>query len=106
MDLPDVMLQHQVTIEAWTGTNGYGVDIYAAPVNEECFVEDKRRLVRSATTGDEVVSESTVYLQLDASAPPESRVTLPSGRVATVITALRRDGGDLPVPSHLELALT
>jgi hypothetical protein len=106
VDIPEYLLQHEVLIEAAAGTSGFGVTLYGPAVAEACFVEDKRRLVRSATTGDEQVSEATVYLRLDADAPPESRVTLPSGRTATVINAWRRDGGDLPVPSHLELATT
>jgi hypothetical protein len=105
VDLPDLLLQHEVIIEAYDGTDGYGRARYVPPVTERCFLDHRRRLVRAAT-GEEVVSESTVYLRLDATVPPESRVTLPDGRVATVIQALRRDGGELPVPSHLELVLT
>lgn len=105
MDLPDILLQHTVTVEPYEGTDGYGRAVYGSSSSVACFVDDKRRLVRAAT-GDEVVSESTVYAPLITTAPAESRVTLPDGRVATVIQALQRDGGDLPVPSHLEIVLT
>lgn len=103
--IPRWMLQHSVTIEAYQGTTGNGAAVYAAPVPVRCFLDNKRRLVRAAT-GDEVVSESTFYAPLATLAPPESRVTLPNGRVATVLQALDRDGGHLPVPSHLEVVLT
>lgn len=105
MDLPAMLLQHEVTVEPWEGTNGYGVATYGVPRTVACWLDHRRRLVRAAT-GDEVVSESTMYAQLGLVAPPESRVMLPDGRVATVIQALTHDGGELPVPSHVELVLT
>ena len=52
-----------------------------------------------------VTSSSTAYARLGTDAPAQSRVTLPGGRVTSVIAALRRDGGALPVPSHLEIQL-
>jgi len=103
--IPAFLLQHKVSIEAYLGSTGNGVETYAAATTVACFADDKRRLVR-ATTGEEVVSETTLYAALDTVAPPQSRVTLADGRVATVIQALRRDGGSLPVPSHLEIVLT
>lgn len=104
MNLPDILLQHVVSIEAFEGTDGYGEDHYAAPVTVACFVDQKTRLVRDpAQAGSEVVSESTVYAQLDTVAPARSKVTFTDGAQTIVIDALRRDGGDLPVPSHLEI---
>jgi hypothetical protein len=104
-EIPAWMLRHEVTVEAYAGTNGFGAPTYAAAVTERALVDEGRKLVR-APTGDEVISEATVFLRLAATAPPESRITLPSGRVATVISAKRRDGGGLPVADHLELAVT
>jgi hypothetical protein len=104
--LHPMMLQHEVIIEAYEGTTGKGQRTYAAasaPIR--CFVDEKTRMVRSPTTGREIVSGATVYAPLDTVCPIESRVILPSGRVGQVLNVLRRDGGALPVPSHLEIVL-
>lgn len=107
MDLPEIWLQHQVTAQPYEGTDGYGRPVYGAVQTVECFADDKRRLVRHPQTGKEVVSETTIYCQLYVTAfTPEGRVILSDGRVATVINVLRRDGGELPLPSHLEVVLT
>jgi hypothetical protein len=101
--LPAVLFQHEVTIEPFQG-NGANGPVYGAPVTVRCFRDDKRRLVR-APNGSQVVSESTVYCLPGTVAPPESRINLGS-RVATVITSADRDGGTLPVPSHVEVNCT
>jgi hypothetical protein len=102
MDLPPEFLVHTVTVEPWTGSGAYG-DVWGTPFGIACFVEDKRRLVRAAD-GSEVVSETTVYTNRGPEIPNRSRVTLPSGRKPLVIVVSDHDGGDLPVPSHLEIA--
>lgn len=103
---------HTITVRALTGSGGMG-DTYADPVTfspgtgDAVMVDDHRRLVRSAS-GSEVTSESTIYDTDLAHAPmyaPGSEVTLPSGRVATVITTAVRDSGGL-LPDHLEAACT
>jgi hypothetical protein len=101
--IPEFLLQHTVTIEPFQGSGANG-PVYGAPVEVPCFRDDKRRLVR-APNGSQVVSEATVYCQPGTIAPPESRVDLGS-RVATVITTADRDGGSLPVPSHVEVNCT
>ena len=66
---------------------------------------DQHRTV-AAVRGTEVVSETTLYMRLSETCPVNSRVTLDDGRVSTVITAARRDGGGWPTPDHLEVTLT
>ncbi|MGH3323259.1 MAG: hypothetical protein ACRDOV_02370, partial [Streptomyces sp.] len=78
--------------------------VYGAAVPVRCFRDDKRRLVRGLD-GSEVVSETTLYMRLVEVCPVGSRVTLDDGRVTTVITSARRDGGGLPTPDHLEVTL-
>jgi hypothetical protein len=104
MDIPDFLLQHEIEIEPYLGVTGSGADSFGAAVDVPCFVDEKVRRV-IAPTGEETVSDATAYAVLDTAAPAGSRVTLPSGRVGRVIAALRRDGGDLPVPSHLEIII-
>jgi hypothetical protein len=107
--VPAELFVHTMTIEPYTGQDGQGQDLYGAPVEVRCFVDAKRRRVRSPATsnatGDEVLSEATAYAALATVAPPNSRVTLPDGTVSRVIASLRRDGGSLPVPSHLEIVI-
>lgn len=103
MNLPAFLLRHTVTVEAYQGDSAYGPR-YAAPVTVRCFVEEQTRAVRNHE-GEEVISSSTFYAPLATVCPAESRVTLPTGRVTTVIAALRRDGGGLPTPDHLEVQL-
>lgn len=95
-------------IEAYEGSGAYG-DIYAAAVQvSPCVVEDSVRLVRVQTqdaAGSEQVSSTTVYAPLATVAPPGSRVTLPSGRIARVLAASRITAHGHPLPEHLELAL-
>lgn len=102
-EIPAWLLVHTVLIESYVGESAVG-PIFGAPTTVPCFVDDKRRKVRSAV-GDEVISETTVYCQLDVDAPVDSRVTV-NGRQALVLVSSRRDGGGLPTPDHLELALT
>jgi hypothetical protein len=97
-----------VTVEAYEGSGGFG-DVYADPVDvTPCVIEDTRRLVRVQTqdaAGAEQVSSTTVYAPAAPAAPPGSRVTLPSGRVARVlaVSAITAAGWDLP--EHVELNL-
>ncbi|MCC5580587.1 hypothetical protein IMZ11_33715 [Microtetraspora sp. AC03309] len=104
MSLPADMLPHQVQVEPYQGAGPAG-PLYGGTVTYPGYVEDKRQLVRSAT-GDEVISETTVYLNPGAVIPTESRVTLPSGRQATVITVATREGPTDSGMDHLEVTLT
>ena len=93
---------HAVTVEAYRGDGAYGA-VYDQAVNvAPCFVDDTRRLVRAAD-GSQVISESTVYAPADTVAPADSRITLPSGPVTTVITSKALTAAGLPLPEHLEL---
>lgn len=93
-----------VTVATRTGTGANG-DVYATAVPRDVFLEDSRRLVRSAT-GEQVISESTVFDDPDQGAlyTPDSKVTLPT-RVARVILAKANVIGDTDV-DHLEVVLT
>ncbi|MFJ9645012.1 hypothetical protein [Streptomyces sp. NPDC101206] len=92
-----------MTIEAYQGETAYG-PLYAAPVAARAFVEERTRTVRDRQ-GEEVVTSTTVHLLPSQACPPESRVTLPSGRTASVITSALLDGGGLPTPDHREVTL-
>ncbi|MFF3622333.1 hypothetical protein [Streptomyces sp. NPDC002467] len=104
MVIPGWLLRHTVTIEAYLGDTAYGPQ-YAAPVTARAFVEEKIRTVRNKE-GEEVTASTTVYLLPTQECPPESRVTTPSGRTASVITSAAHTGGGLPTPDHREVTLT
>lgn len=102
--IPGIVLVHMVTIEPYQGDGAYGPQ-YGAPVTARALVEETVRTVRNER-GEEVVSSTTVYLLPSQDCPPESRVTTPTGRVASVITSALHDGGSLPTPDHREVTLT
>ncbi|MEC3977902.1 hypothetical protein [Amycolatopsis sp. H20-H5] len=101
--LPALFLRHTATIEPFEGAGPAG-PLFGTPVLVRCFADDQRRMIRG-DNGTEVVSNTTLYCPLMTVAPPESRVTV-NGRAVSVLAAYRRDGGGLPTPDHLELALT
>jgi hypothetical protein len=106
MQIPAVLLPHTITVRPYLGTGSYG-DAYGDPVIvRRTYVEDRRRLVRS-TTGEEVISETTVRTRPVEHIPIGSHVTVwqgtPHERTGRVITVNLFDH-----PSswpHIELAL-
>jgi hypothetical protein len=98
------MLRHAITIEPYLGTTATG-PTYGPAVVVSCWVAEGRRLVRTPS-GDEIVSQAMVYADLGTVCPPDSRVTLESGRVATAIACTPYDGRGLPTPDHVEIDLT
>ncbi|GAB3467110.1 hypothetical protein [Actinophytocola sediminis] len=106
MQLPPTLLPHTIIVRQHHGTGPYG-DVFDDPVTHRAFVEDRHRLVIAAT-GEEIVSETTIYTGPDVPVPAGSRVTLWAGtsheRTARVITTSRHSH---PASwSHLEIALT
>lgn len=97
---------HTVQVETFQGSGPYGA-VYTEPADATGFLEAGRRLVR-ASDGTQVVAESTWFGPASTAAlfTPDSRVTLPDGTQPTVITAKVHDAGDLPLPEHVEVALT
>ncbi|NJP70042.1 hypothetical protein [Streptomyces sp. C1-2] len=101
--IPGWLLRHEITIEPYKGDSSTG-PVYGSPARVRAFVDEQTRAVRSPG-GEDVTSSSTAYCAPGTKAPPLSRVTLPSGRVTTVIACLPRDGGGLPTPDHTEIQL-
>lgn len=101
--LPAFLLGHRVTVEPYLGASAYGPK-FGPPVMVQCYLDEQTRTVR-APAGQEVTSSSTVYARPGLVCPPESRVTLPDGRVTQVIARLDRSGGGMPTPDHVEVQL-
>lgn len=99
---------HTVDVERFAGAGSEGDTWGDVDAGLPCFISDKRRLVRSST-GEQVVSETTVlFPKTTADVPVDSRITLPAlfgGRTSTVLSVSRHDGGGLPTPDHLEVAI-
>jgi len=102
--IPGFLLRHTVIIRPFLGEGPFGPS-YGDPVQARAWVDERRRLVRDPE-GAEVVSEATVYLPPGTACPVGSLVTLPSGREAEALAVAVRDGGGLPTPDHVEVALT
>ena len=98
---------HTADVQRHAG-NGAEGDTYDATVTERCFISDKRRLVLAAT-GEQAVSETTVlFPKATPDIPVDSLITLPAlfgGRTTRVLSVSRHDGGGLPTPDHLEVAV-
>ncbi|WP_329622922.1 hypothetical protein OG357_22935 [Streptomyces sp. NBC_01255] len=102
--LPSFLLGHSVTVEPYLGRTSVGPR-YGPAVTVQCFVDEQTRTVRDPN-GREVVSSSTFYARPGLDCPPDSRVTLPSGRKTSVIVRLERSGGGMPTPDHVEVQLS
>ncbi|MFF5790251.1 hypothetical protein ACFY8P_35425 [Streptomyces sp. NPDC012693] len=92
-----------MTVEPYLGRTSVGPR-YGPAVVVRCFLDEQTRTVRDPA-GREVVSAATFYARPGLTCPPESRVTLPSGKTTTVITRLDRSGGGMPTPDHVEVQL-
>lgn len=105
-EIPAVLLRHRVSVEPYLGSGAHG-DAYGPAVRLRAQVEETRRKVRDKT-GAEVVAEATLRGRLSTAAhyPPGSRVTLPTGRVARVITTTRHDDAGLGGWQHTEVTLS
>lgn len=98
-DLPLEFQPHTVTVATLTGRTGKG-DTFAAERTARCFADRKVRLVRNQH-GDEVVSSTTLI----TTASPDWFTVGSTTNLGTVITAVRRDDGDLGGWCHTEVAL-
>jgi hypothetical protein len=101
MALPPELIQHEVTVHPYAGTDGYGRDTFGTPFQVPCFLEDVRQTVLDKD-GSEVVSESTFYADPGPVIPNKSKVILPS-RETRVILVKDHDLGSIEGPSHLEV---
>jgi hypothetical protein len=105
---------HAATVETYLGTNGLGVETYAAPftldpaTNGGCFIEGQRHLVTGAD-GETVTSGSTLYCHPDHAGrfEPRSRVTIayPSRTVETRVVTLNINDLTDEFPQHVAVSL-
>lgn len=104
MRLPKFLTPDTVTLRPHEGEGAYG-DVFGEPRQlEHVKVDETMRLVRDAT-GSEIVSSARLFARPEhGPIPLDSEVTLPSGRVAKVISsALMRHP---PAPEHYDVSLS
>ncbi len=102
MGIPARKRTHTITVEPYVGNGPFGPS-YGTPVAVSCRVDETQRLVR-ANTGEEVVSSSTVFCDLDTVIPAGSRVTV-NGRATTVLALATFDTGGRSRLDHKEASL-
>lgn len=104
-ELEDFLTVHTIRVEPYTGAGANGAT-YGDPVTVPCFLERKRRLVR-ASSGEQVVSESTAYADVSFAGTlvARSRVTISGEPSTTVLTLEVNTSGELDLPDHVAAAL-
>lgn len=101
--LPRRAMRRRITVEPYLGDGAVG-PLYGPQVTVRCFLDEQTRMVRGRD-GRQVTSTGTAYCALETVCPAESRITLADGRRPIIINVLRRDGGGLPTPDHLEIQM-
>lgn len=97
-----------VVVETYNGGGGMGSAYDPGVTYDAVQVDETRKLVKDEV-GDTVVSEASIYdddLTHEARYRPRSRVTLPSGRQASVISVKALGPLGVELPAHLEVNLT
>lgn len=103
MKLPRFLTPHTVQVKRWAGSGAYG-DVFG-PVETLAHVkvEEKTKLVRDGS-GTETASSAQVFIRPEhAPVPVDSQITLPSGRVTSVMTVEHMDHP--PAPEYYVLNL-
>ena len=85
-------LTDTVTVASIAGIGFDGIETSSNVTVSNVMVDEESRLVRNSD-GNEVVSSTTVYVATESADPftLHSKVTLPSGRVSTVIRVSKYD---------------
>jgi hypothetical protein len=101
--LDEIGIEQTCDIQPYAGAGSKGPTYSATVTGVRCYIDQKRRLVRTPT-GDQVLSSATVYAALDVVAPPLSLVTF-AGKTAKVLARVDADGAGADTPDHCELSL-
>lgn len=103
MNAPRWLLRHRITVEPYQGDSAYG-PTYGPPVADvRALVSETVRTVRNRE-GREVTSTAQIIAEPGLTCPPGSRITLPSGRITTVLHTAAHTAPGLPVPQNTEVS--
>lgn len=103
MNVPGWLLPHRITVEPYEGSTPNGPAFGAPVVDVPAMVSEAVRTVRTRE-GREVTSTTSFIAAPDLNAPAGSRITLPTGRVTTVVHVATNTAPGLPVPQHREVS--
>lgn len=101
MKVPRYLLRHRVVVEPYDGDSAYG-PTYRPPVEVRALVAETTKVTRNRE-GVEVTSTSQVICEPGLDCPPESRITLPTGRVTKAISVAQHTAPGLPTPDCTEV---
>jgi hypothetical protein len=103
VSIPSHLKVHKATVKPYLGSGPYG-DQFGTPYDLPCYFEQQRRIVTSQS-GDQAVSEGTVYADLtDPTIQTGSEVSV-NGYTSTVLAVSTFDDGGITGLAHQEIAL-
>ncbi|MGW3511180.1 hypothetical protein [Streptomyces sp. NPDC000994] len=101
MNVPGWLMPHEITVEPYAGDGAYG-PTYGPGTSVAALVVETRKRVRDRE-GREAVATAQIITAPDLDCPPESRVTLPSGRITRALAVTPYTAPGLPVPQCTEV---
>ncbi|MGC5343647.1 hypothetical protein [Streptomyces sp. DT171] len=102
MRVPRGLLRHRIVIERYRGEGPVGSLYYPPGLPVPALVSETVRTVRDRT-GAEVISTAQIIAEPGLDCPPQSRITLPSGRVTTALHVAAHTAPGLAVPASTEV---
>ncbi|WP_424862103.1 hypothetical protein [Streptomyces sp. MMS24-I29] len=102
MRAPSWLMPHRITVERYRGDGPVGPVYWPPGPPTAALVSETVRTVRDRT-GAEVTSTAQVIAAPDLDCPPQSRITLPSGRITTALHVSAHTAPGLPVPESTEV---
>ncbi|MFE6683930.1 hypothetical protein [Streptomyces sp. NPDC057729] len=102
MRVPTWLLPHRITIARYRGDGPVGPVYWPPGAPVAALVSETVRTVRDRT-GAEVTSTAQIIAEPGLDCPPQSRITLPSGRVTTALHVAAHTAPGLPVPESTEV---
>lgn len=100
--IPPHLKVHTVTVADYLGAGTYG-DKWGTATDVACWLEDGVKLVTNAL-GQQVVSTTQVYLDVEDEPAPKSKITIAS-KPRTVVAVVRHTSGGLSQLDHVEVQL-
>ncbi|WP_078962655.1 hypothetical protein [Streptomyces sp. TP-A0875] len=99
--IPQWLMPHRITVEPYEGDGAYG-PTYGPGAEVAALVVEARKRVHDRE-GRAAVATAQIITAPGLSCPPESRVTLPSGRVTRALAVTNYTAPGLPVPECTEV---
>ncbi|WP_406014327.1 hypothetical protein OG520_22150 [Streptomyces sp. NBC_00984] len=95
-------MPHRITVQRYRGDGPVGPVYWPPDAPMAALVSETVRTVRDRT-GAEVTSTAQIIAEPGLDCPPQSRITLPSGRITTALHIAPHTAPGLPVPQSTEV---